>query len=161
MQETRRVGSAPGAGNSSPLQDSRLENPTHRGAWRAAELQSGCKESDLTWQLKQTRDSEDSGRLLALLTLSPDVVPEGTGGQDPWGTQFSPNIQLQWECSVFASEGKWGDLWGDPLSARKGEVGESSLVGADGTASEEAGLTGPLVGGGDGGEVEGLGWRRG
>ena len=66
--------------------------------------------------------------------------------------QFSPNTQPQWKCTIFASEEKWGDLWGDPLSARKGEVRESSLVGADGPASEEAGLAGPLVGCGDGGE---------
>ena len=57
-------------------------------------MQSGCKESDLTWHLKQTRDSEDSGRLLALLTLSPDAAPEGTGGRDPWGRSSALTYSL-------------------------------------------------------------------
>ena len=37
---------SPGAGDGNPLQDSCLENPMDRGAWRAAVR--GCAESDMT-----------------------------------------------------------------------------------------------------------------
>ena len=40
-------GRSPGAGNGNPLQDSYLENPMERGAWRAT-VHGVCKESDTT-----------------------------------------------------------------------------------------------------------------
>ena len=43
-------GRSPGGGNGNPLQYSCLENPTDRGAWRAA-VHIGRKESDIIWQL--------------------------------------------------------------------------------------------------------------
>ena len=39
------LGRSPEGGHSNPLQYSCLENPKHRGAWRAPQ---GCKESDMT-----------------------------------------------------------------------------------------------------------------
>ena len=46
-------GRPPGGGHGSPLQDSCLENPMDRGAWRAAVY--GVAESDTTWQLNNSR----------------------------------------------------------------------------------------------------------
>ena len=40
-------GRSPGTGNGNPLQDSYLENPMERGAWRAT-VHEVCKESDTT-----------------------------------------------------------------------------------------------------------------
>ena len=45
------LGRAPGEGNGNPLQDSCLENPMDRGAWRATYSPWGCKESDRTERL--------------------------------------------------------------------------------------------------------------
>ena len=44
------LGRSPGGGNGSPLQNSCLENPMERGAWRAT-VHGGHIESDTTEQL--------------------------------------------------------------------------------------------------------------
>jgi len=45
------LGRSPGEGNGNPLQDSCLENPMDRGAWRAMARVHGITESDTTEQL--------------------------------------------------------------------------------------------------------------
>ena len=51
-------GRSPGGGNGNPLQDSCLENPTDRGAWRATV--HGVTESDTTGQLRAHVESGNS-----------------------------------------------------------------------------------------------------
>ena len=41
-------GRSPGKGKGNPLQDSHLESPMDRGAWRAS-VHGVAKESDMTW----------------------------------------------------------------------------------------------------------------
>ena len=57
-------GSSPGGRNGNPLQDSCLQNPMDRGAWRAI-AHGVTKESDTTERLKNNRTDEDEAVRLA------------------------------------------------------------------------------------------------
>ena len=59
-------GRSPGEGNGNPLQYSCLENPMHRGAWRAT-IHGVTKVWDMTWvtEQQQQRQVWDLGRIKA------------------------------------------------------------------------------------------------
>ena len=100
-----------GEGNGNPLQDSFLENPTDRGAWRAAV--PGAAQSDTTEPLNHHHRTLKRASQVALVQDPPasagDTGDAGSipgSGRSPGGGHDNPP-----QCSCLENPMDKGDWW--------------------------------------------------
>ena len=137
---TPRSGRSPGGGHGNPLQDSSLENPMDRGAWRVHNVAKSC--TWLKWLSTQAGHSEvwsapTASRELLLCTESQLNLPAVNIflTSVPWMSYGHADLFI---LSVFKGTGgtqqRWGyqqpnerdSLWGGPRAELPGQPGRLS-----------------------------------